>query len=77
MNKSKTHMYKNVTINDPGEPPSFNSSHTRTSDIVDAGDTVGQDFDRSDISIHEAQLTSPGMARIKARGFPRVISCYY
>jgi hypothetical protein len=27
----------------------------RTSDIADASDTVGQDFDRSDISIHEVQ----------------------
>jgi hypothetical protein len=41
MNKSKTQMYKN--------------RKNRTSDIADASDTVGQDFDRSDISIHEAQ----------------------
>ena len=53
-----------VTGSDPGEPPSFSSSHTRTSDIVDAGDTVGQDFDRSDISIHEAQPALLRTARV-------------
>ena len=53
-----------VTGNDPEEPPSFNSSHTRTSDIADAGDTVGQDFDRSDISIHEAQPALRRTARV-------------
>jgi hypothetical protein len=30
-----------VTGNDPGEPPSFNSSHTRTSDIVDGKPKFG------------------------------------
>jgi hypothetical protein len=33
-------------------------------DIVDAGDTVGQDFDRSDISIHEAQPALLRTARV-------------
>jgi hypothetical protein len=37
-----------VTGNDPGKPPSFDSNHMRTSDIVDASDTVGQDFDHDD-----------------------------
>jgi hypothetical protein len=53
-----------VTCNDPGEPPSFDSNHMRTSDIADASDTVGQDFDRSDISIHEAQPALRRTARV-------------
>ena len=53
-----------VTGNDPGELPSFDSSHMRTSDIADASDTVGQDFDRSDISIHEAQPALRRTARV-------------
>jgi hypothetical protein len=35
-----------------------------TSDIADASDTVGQDFDRSDISIHEAQPALRRTARV-------------
>jgi hypothetical protein len=42
----------------------FDSSHMRTSDIADASDTVGQDFDRSDISIHEAQPALRRTARV-------------
>jgi hypothetical protein len=53
-----------VTGNEPGEPPSFDSSHMRTSDIADASDTVGQNFDRSDISIHEAQPALRRTARV-------------
>ena len=53
-----------VTGNDHGETPSFDSSHMRTSDIADASDTVGLDFDRSDISIHEAQPALRRTARV-------------
>ena len=53
-----------VTGNDPGEPPSFDSSNMRTSVIADASDTVGQDFDRSDISIHEEQPALRRTARV-------------